>query len=149
MPSQGCLQWSEPHSASGELHSIPTHRLWSRWWSRRTCNHLLLQLSAAQPLTGECWIPRKKDTLHPRAKETPSQDDRSALIAFRIKPHTHQRCSEGSNNTLCTTAPREPTEAKPDLPSCRVTPAEVWVSSGLPQGQGLWVQQTRVTHHVA
>ena len=99
-----------------------------------------LQLSAEQPLTGECWIPRKKDTPHPRAKEKPSRDGRSAIIAFRIKPHIHQRCSEGSNNTLCTIAPRESTEAKPDLPLCRVTPAEVWVSSGLPQGQGLWVQ---------
>ena len=27
-----------------------------------------------------------------------------------------------------------------------VSPVEVWVSSGLPQGQGLWVQQTWVWH---
>ena len=64
---------------------------------------------------------------------------------FRIKPHTHQRLLEGSQKTLCT--PGDPTETEPDLPlSGRVSPAEVQVSSGLPQGQGLWVQQTWVWH---
>ena len=47
--------------------------------------------------------------------------------------------------TLC--PPRDPTETEPDLPlSVWVSPAEAWVSSGLPQGQGLWVQQTWVWH---
>ena len=32
-----------------------------------------LQLTAEQPLTGECWIPPKKDTPYPRAKEKPQQ----------------------------------------------------------------------------
>ena len=59
---------------------------------------------------------------------------------FRIKPHTHQRCSDGSNKALCTPGPRDPTETEPDLPlSVGVSPAEVQVSSGLWQGQGLWV----------
>ena len=40
---------------------------------------------------------QKKDTPHPRTKEKPQQDDRRGEIAFRIKFHTHQRCSEGSN----------------------------------------------------
>ena len=36
-----------------------------------------------------------------------------------------------------------PTETEWDLPlSVWVSPEEVWVSSGLPQGQGLWVQET-------
>ena len=34
---------------------------------------------------------------------------------FRIKPHTHQRCSEGSNKTLCEPGPRDPTETEPEL----------------------------------
>ena len=34
---------------------------------------------------------------------------------FRMKPHTHQRCSEGSNKTLYTPRPRDPTETEPDL----------------------------------
>ena len=33
-------------------------------------------------------------------KEKPQQDDRRGAIAFRIKPHTCQRCSEGTNKTL-------------------------------------------------
>ena len=32
-----------------------------------------------------------------RAKEKPLQDARRGKFAFRIKPHSHQRCSEGSN----------------------------------------------------
>jgi len=46
-----------------------------------------LQLAAEQPLTGECWIPPKKDTPHPKAKEKSQQDGRRDEIAFRIKPH--------------------------------------------------------------
>ena len=85
-------------------------------------------------------MPPKKDTPHLRAKDKPQQDDRGDKITFRIKPHTHQRCLEGSNKTLCTTG--DATETKPDLPlSVGVSPAEVRVSR---QGQGLWVQQTWV-----
>ena len=40
-----------------------------------------------------CW----GDTLCPRAKEEPQQDGRRGKFTFRIKPHSHQRCSEGSN----------------------------------------------------
>jgi len=56
-----------------------------------------LQLAAEQLLTEECWIPPKKDTPHPRAKEKPQEDGRRGKIVFKIKPHTHQRRSEGSN----------------------------------------------------
>ena len=82
-----------------------------RWWSRRTCTHLIqreLQNYPLLPLTGECWIPPKKDTSHPRAKEKPQQDQqdiRRGEITFRIKHHTCQRCSEGSNKTWCTPRP--------------------------------------------
>ena len=30
-----------------------------------------VKLAGEQPSTGECWIPAKKDTPHPRAKEKP------------------------------------------------------------------------------
>ena len=33
----------------------------------------------------------------PRAKEKPQQGGQRGEISFRIKPHTHQRCSKGSN----------------------------------------------------
>ena len=67
-----------------------------------------LQLTAEPPSTGECWIPPKKDIPCPRAKEKPQQNSRRGKIAFRIKPHTHQRCLEGSNKTLCSLGPRDP-----------------------------------------
>ena len=56
-----------------------------------------LHLIAEQPSTRECWIPAKKDIPHPRTKKKPQQDGKSGEIMFRIKPHTHQRHSEGSN----------------------------------------------------
>ena len=74
----------------------------------RTPNLLLNNKS-----TGECWITPEKDTLRPRAKENPQQDGRRGETVFRIKPHTCQRHSEGSNKTLC--APEDPIETEPDL----------------------------------
>ena len=75
-----------------------------------------LQLTAEQPLTGECWNPPQKDTPHPRKKEKHQGDDRRGEIAFRIKLHTCQRYLEGSDKTLCAPGPRDPTEPEPDLP---------------------------------
>ena len=66
--------------------------------------------------------PTKKNTQCPRAKEKPWQDGRRGKITFRIKPHTRQRLSEGSNKTLCAPGPRDPTETEPALP------LSVWVS---------------------
>ena len=69
-----------------------------------------LQLAAEQPSTGECWItPKKeKDTPLPKAKEKPQQDSRRGKITFRIKPHTHQRHSEGSNEPCVHQDPETP-----------------------------------------
>ena len=75
-----------------------------------------LQLTAGQPSIGECWIPSRKDVPHQKIKEKPQQDGRRGKIAFRIKPHTCQKCSEGSNKTLCASGPRDCTKAEPDLP---------------------------------
>ena len=50
----------------------------------------------------------------PRAKEKPQQDSRRGKIAFRIKPLTHQRCSEGSNKP-CVHQDPETTESEPEL----------------------------------
>ena len=56
-----------------------------------------LQLATEQSSTGECWIPPKKDTPCPRAKEKPQQDSRRGEITFRIKFHTLQRYSESES----------------------------------------------------
>ena len=94
-----------------------------------------LQLTAELPWTGECWIPPKKDIPRPRAKEKPQQEGTRVKITFRIKPHTYQRHLEDSDKTLCTTG--DPTETEPGVTlSVWVSPAEVWVRSGLLQGQG-------------
>ena len=89
--------------------------------------------------------------LDPTKKKIPpplQEDGRRGEIAFRIKLHTHQRCLEGSNKTLCTLG--DPRETEPDLPlSVSVSPAEVQVSSGLLQGQRLWVPEIWVIHRVS
>ena len=77
--------------------------------------------------------------------ENPQKDGKRGKIALRIKPDTHQRCSEGSNKTLST--PGDPTKTESDLrSSVGVSPVEAGVSSGLPQGQRLWVQLTWAWH---
>ena len=84
----------------------------TRLWSRRMCIHLLLENSkiAKNCLTTiSRRIPLKKDTPCLRAKEKPQGNTRRGEIVFRVKPHTPQRCSEGSNKTLCAPGPRDPT----------------------------------------
>ena len=96
-----------------------------------------LQLAAKQLLTGECWIPPKKDTSCPRAKKKPQQDGRRGNITFRIKPHIHQRGSEGSNKPCVNQDQETPQRLSQNY--VWVSPAEVQVSSGMLKGQGLWV----------
>ena len=59
---------------------------------------------------------------------------------FRIKPHTRQTRSEDSNKPSACQDPETPQRLRQTC-VC-VSPAEVRVNSGLPQGQGLWVEQT-------
>ena len=100
-----------------------------------------------------CWTtidrrmldPAKKDIPHPRAMEMPQQDGGRGKLTFRIKPHTYQRWSEGSDKALCATG--DLTETEPGMPlSVWVSPVELRVSSGPPQGQGLWVQHSWMWH---
>ena len=96
--------------------------------------------------TRECWIPTQKDNPHLRAKEKPQQDSRRGEITFRIKHNTCQRHSDGSNKPCAQQEPETP-QTEPELYlSVFESPAEVRVSSGLLQGQGLWVQQTWAWH---
>ena len=84
------------------------------------------------------------DTLYPRAKEKPQQDSWRGEFTFTIKPHSYQRCSEGSNKTCVHQDPETPQRLRQNC--FWASPVEVWVGSGLPQGQGLWVQQAWVWH---
>ena len=83
----------------------------------------------------------------PRAKEKPQKDGGGSKIGFRIKPHTHQRCSEGSSKPCVHQDPETPQRLRQN--HIWVSPDEVQVSSGLQQRQGLWVQQTWVWHKSA
>ena len=78
------------------------------------------------------------------AKEKPQKDGRRGKFTFRIKPHSLQRCSEGSNTTCAHQDPGTPQRPRQNF--VWEPPVEVQVSRGLPQGQGLWVQQTWVWH---
>ena len=73
-----------------------------------------------------------------KGKGKPQQDGRKIDITFRIKPHTRQRRSEGSNIPCA----HQDTETSHRLRQNCVwmSPEEVQVSSGLLRGQGLWVQ---------
>ena len=72
-----------------------------------------------------------------KGKGEAQQDGMRGKIAFRIKPHTFQRCSEGSNKPCVHQDPESPQRLRQNC--VWVSPEEVWVSSGLLQGQGLWV----------
>ena len=70
------------------------------------------------------------------------EDSWRGEITFRIKPHTWQRCLEGSNKALCALGPRNLTETELNLPlSVYASPGEAQVSTGLLWVQGLWMQQ--------
>ena len=66
------------------------------------------------------------DTPCPRAKGKPQQDSRRGKITFRIKPQTHQRCSEGSNKPCVHQDPKIPQRLRQNC--VWVSPVEVWVS---------------------
>ena len=84
----------------------------------------------------------KKDTLCSRAKKKPQQDGRRGETAFRIKPHISHRYLVGSKKPCAHQDPEIPQRLNENC--IWVSPAEVWVSNGLLQGQRLWVQQTQV-----
>ena len=59
------------------------------------------------------WIPPKKDTPAPRAKEKLQQDGRRGTIVFKIKPHTYQRDSKVQTKPRAQTKPRERSNDSP------------------------------------
>ena len=115
-----------------------SHIEFPRWQSRRTCTHLLLrELQKYNSLLNNhrqenVGSHQKKDASRPRAKEKSQQDGRTGEIAFRIKSHTHQRCSEGSNKTLC--APHKETQQRQSLNVSSRGTGQQWMLQG--QGSG-------------
>ena len=93
-----------------------------------------LQLTAEQPSTEERWIPPKKYTPCPRAKEKSQQDSRRGEITFRIKSHTFQRYSEGSDQILW--VPGNSTETELDLPLSVSVSCIGWSAVACNRGRG-------------
>ena len=74
----------------------------------------------------------------------PQQNRKMGEITFRNKTHTLQRHSKGSNKSCAHQNPVVPQRLRQNC--VWVSPAEERVSSGLLQGQELWVQQTWLWH---
>ena len=68
---------------------------------------------AEQPSTGECWIPPKKDTPHPRAKKKPSKMVGGVKLHLESNPITPRDARMAQ--TLCTPGPRDPIETETEL----------------------------------
>ena len=89
------------HRLLGEVNFLPTR---DNWQDGGVKGYVLIFSWENSKITTCCWAtmdrrmldPTKKNTPCPGAKEKPQKDDRRGEITFRIKDHTHQRCSEGS-----------------------------------------------------
>jgi len=112
-------------------------------WNGRIEGCVLIFSCKNSKIATHCWTtinrrmldPTKKITPRPRAKAKTQQDSRKGKIAFRIKPHTHQRCLEGSNKALCAPGSTDSTETEPDMPlSVSVSSVEAQVSRGRGSG---------------
>ena len=102
------------------------------------------QLCGTGVVAAWCWT-NFEETPHIQGqRRSPSKMLGRGKISFRIKSHTQQRCLEGSN-IPCMHQDRK-TLQRLRQNCVWVSPVEVQVSSGLPQGQRLWVQQTWVWH---
>ena len=71
-----------------------------------------------------------------KGQRSPSKMVGGAKITFRTKPHTCQRCSEGSNIPCVHKDPETPQRLRQNC--VWVSPEEAWVSSGLLQELWVW-----------
>ena len=96
-------------------------------------------MSAVRHWSGGCMVLEWLwgDTSCIKAKEKPQQDGRKDKITFRIKPHTRQRCSEGSNIPRVHQDPETPQRLRQNC--VWMSPEQGHVISGLLWGQVLWV----------
>ena len=133
---------SESESRSVMFNSLQPHGLYSPW-------------DSPGQNTGVGSLSLLQGSSLPRDRTQVSLKGRRGEIVFRIKFHTHQRCSESSTTKKkqppCVHQyPGIPQETGPDLLlSVSVSPAEAEINSGLPWGQGLWLQQTWEVHDVS
>ena len=114
----GSLGWENPQEKGKATHpSIPGRR-WSSGFA------------------GLQWL--WGDTPRPRTKEKSQQDGRRGEITLRIKCHSHQRCSEGSDKPCAHQDPETPQKLSQNC--AWASHVEAQLSGAVPQDQGLWVQ---------
>ena len=83
------------------------------------------------------WYCSSNPMSHPRPKEKPQKDGSRGKITFRIKPPTHQRCSEGSSITRVHQDPETPQRLRQNCLSlsCGGT-GQQWTAAGGGAGAG-------------
>ena len=81
---------------------------------------------------------------HPRAKAKPQQDSRRGKIAFRTNSIPARDVWRAKNKPCVHQDPETPQRLGQNC--VWVSPVKAWISSGLLQGQMLWVQQIWVWH---
>ena len=109
--------------------------------SERTPN---LQLTAEQPLTGECLIPPEKIPHVQGQRKSPNKMVGGAKLHLESNPILTRDARKAQTKPCAHQDPGTPQETEPELP-----PAEAQVSSGLPQGPGLWLPKTWEVQHVS
>ena len=116
----------------------------SRWQSRMTCPHFLLQeLQNYNSLLNNhpqenVGSHQTKDTPRPRQRRSTSKMVGGAESHSESNPLPSRDSCRAQTELCVHTGTQRPhrDRARPVFES----PAEVWVRRGLPQGQGLWVQ---------
>ena len=103
-----------------------------------------LQLAAEQPLTGECWIPPKKKIPHIQGqRRSPSEMAGGAKSCLETNPIPARDAQKSHPNPCIQQGTETPQETEADLPLYGwVSPVEAQISTGLPQGQELWLQRS-------
>ena len=110
LPFSSCLQ-SLPASRSFQMSWCGSRGCvaWERLWGDTPCPRAPSKTVGAGVEAAWSGVAGERlcgDTPHPRSKATPQQDGRRGKTAFRIKPPTGQKRSEGSNKPVRTRTQR-------------------------------------------
>ena len=120
----------------------------TRWQSRRTCTHLLLrELQNYNSLLNN--HPQENVGAHQkRIPHVQGQRISPSNMVGGAKSHLESKSLPARGTQRAQTKPcaHQETPQRRSQNCLWVSPVKLWVSSGLPQGQGLWVQQTWVCH---
>ena len=110
--------------------------------------YLLVANILLKKLTTCCWTSVERRMLNPIKKRYPLYKGKGEASGMKShlasSPIPARQTLRGLKQTLCKPRPKIP--QRPRQNCVWVSPEEVQVSSGRPQGQGLWEQHTWVWH---